>query len=407
MHLLSLVSGAMLLAFMMSFTGTASAQGKGKCNWVGTWTTAMQLVEPNNMPPAPGLSNNSLRQIVRVSIGGKTMRLKLSNEFGKSPVTIKSVQIAASRGAGAIDAATNKELLFAGKPNVEMAVGQTATSDPIAFELKPRTDVAITIYFENVPAEVTGHPGSRTTSYIKAGNDTKATDFSNAVKTDHWYIINTIDVVAPKKAGAVAILGNSITDGRGSTTNMQNRWPDALADKLQANKKTKNVAVLNLGIGGNCVLANCLGPSGVSRYKRDILDQESVRWAIIFEGVNDLGGLPNDPAVAKDKANQLIAAYKDMVDAAHAKNIKVYGATIMPFKNHYYYSEQRDAARNMVNEWIRTSGYFDGVIDFDKLTRDENDQICLQKAYQDDYLHPNAAGHKLMGESVDATLFTK
>ena len=373
--------------------------------WVGTWSTAPQLVEPGNMPPSPGLTNNSLRQVVRVSIGGDTLRIKYSNEFSTSTVTMKSVQIAVSTGGNTINVSTNKELKFSGNGEVTMNAGAAVTSDPIAFTLTPRMDVAITIYFGQTSATVTGHPGSRTTSYIIAGNTTTTTDFTRAVMTDHWYNINTIDVQAPSTAACVAILGNSITDGRGSTTNMQNRWPDVFSEALLRDSSTRHVGVLNQGIGGNSVLSGGLGPTGVSRYDRDILSQRGVRWAIVFEGVNDIGGV-NSAAAATTTANNLVAAYKQMIVKAHANNIRIYGATIMPFKGNSYYNQYSETCRNTVNQWIRTKGNYDGCIDFDKVMRSPVDTTSLVSSYQNDGLHPDSTGHKTMGESVDLNLFT-
>ncbi len=375
-------------------------------NWVGTWATAPQLVEPHNNPPAPGLSNNSIREIVRVSTGGKIIRLKFSNEHSKSPVTIKSVKIAASTGNGSIDISTIKELKFNGINEYTMQPGAVAVSDPVKFNLKPRMDVAITLYLGNTSQTITGHPGSRTTSYIISGNDKSVTEFSNAVKTDHWYIISGIDVVSPKSAGAVAIIGNSITDGRGSGTNLQNRWPDILSERLLKNKGTEKVSVLNLGIGGNCVLRGGLGPTALRRYDKDVLGQSGVKWVVIFEGVNDLGGAPDVEDVANKKADDLIEAYKLMINKAHEKRLKVYGATIMPFKKNGYYKPYREMARTKVNDWIRTSGAFDAVIDFDKVISDPADNACMLESLQDnDFLHPNQAGHRKTGESVDLNLF--
>jgi lysophospholipase L1-like esterase len=372
--------------------------------WVGTWGTAPQLVEPRNMPPLPGLSNNTLRQIVRVSIGGDSLRVKFSNEFGTSPVTMSAVQIAVSTGGYAIDASTMKELKFNGKAEVIMNPGIAITSDPISFPLKKRMDLAITIYFGQTSPDVTGHPGSRTTSYLLAGNNTSTADFTGSVPTEHWYTISGIDVKAPNNAAAVAILGNSITDGRGSGTNKQNRWTDILAERLLENPRTRQVGVLNLGIGGNCVLRSCLGPSAIDRFERDILKQQGVRWLIILEAVNDIGQAQENtaPQIAKD----LIAAYERMIDLAHAKGILVYGATITPFGKSFYYTDYREAARNTVNEWIRNSGRFDAVIDFEKVLCDpENTITILPAAHSGDFLHPNEKGYQMMGEAIDLKLF--
>jgi lysophospholipase L1-like esterase len=373
--------------------------------WVGTWSTAPQLVEPHNMPPSPGLTNNVLRQIVRVSIGGDSLRVRFSNAFSTAPVTMNSVQIAVSKGASSIEKGTIKQLTFNGKLNVTMEPGATITSDPIAFDLKSRMDLAITIQFGATSEDVTGHPGSRTTSYIKANAEVSEIDLEDAVKTDHWYVINGIDVKTNNKARAVAILGNSITDGRGSGTNKQNRWPDILSERLIANSTTENVAVLNMGIGGNCVLRECLGPSGIDRIDRDIFKQYNVRWLIILEGVNDIGQAKDSIAAAKI-ANELIAAYDSMITLAHENNLLVYGATILPINKSFYYLDFRETARKTVNEWIRNSGRFDAVIDFDLALQDPNDpSTLLPESHMGDYLHPNEAGYKMMGEAVNLSLF--
>lgn len=372
---------------------------------VGTWGTSPQLVEPNNMPPAPGLTNNTLRQVVRVSIGGDELAVKFSNEFSKSPVTLKSVKIAISKGGSVVDASTMKELKFNKQTEVTMTAGGTITSDLLKFHLEPRMDIAITIYFGETSPDVTGHPGSRTTSYLLAGNHVSSVDFAGAIPTDHWYVINTIDVKASKSAASVVVLGNSITDGRGSGTNKQNRWPDILSEKLLANPATSHIGVLNKGIGGNCVLKDCLGPAAVNRFERDVLQQSGVRWLIILEGVNDLGGTP-DSISAMKVALDLINAYSQMVEKAHAKGIKVYGATILPFGKSFYYKDYRETARSFVNHWIRTSGRFDSVIDFDIIMRDPVDNIMLlPDMHTGDFLHPNEAGYKRMGEAVDLSLF--
>lgn len=378
-----------------------------KNDWVGTWSTALQLVEPHNMPPAPGLTNNTLRQVVRVSIGGDSLKVRFSNEFSTNAVIMKTVQIAVSAGGSVIDSSTIKVLKFNGSEEVTMDPGIAITCDPFAFSLTPRMDVAITIFFGQTSADVTGHPGSRTTSYILAGENTMSAHFESAIKTDHWYIINGIDVKAPENAGAVAIIGNSITDGRGSGTNKQNRWPDILSERLLKNPGTQNIGVLNLGIGGNCVLRQCLGQAALDRFNRDVLKQQGVKWLIIMEGINDIGQSP-DSAAALKVAGDLIAAYEKMINDAQANNIKVYGATLTPIAKSFYYTPFHEAARTKVNEWIRTSGKFDAVIDFDKvLVNPEDGMSILPEAHSGDFLHPNETGYKMMGEAVDPGLFEK
>jgi lysophospholipase L1-like esterase len=391
---------------IFSFCNAEPTGISGTANtWVGTWSTAPQLVEPGNNPPAPGLSNNTLRQIVRVSLGGDTLRMRLSNEFSTNPVTLRAVHIAISKGGSAIDTSTDRVLSFDGKVEMTIPPGTAMTSDPFPFALQPRTDVAITISFGNTSTDVTGHPGSRTTSYLLAGNEVSNEDFAGAVTTEHWYNINAIEVLAPSTAACVAILGNSITDGRGSTTNLQNRWTDVFSESLLKNSSTQQVGVLNAGIGGNCVLSGGLGPTGESRFDRDILGQQGVRWAIVFEGVNDIGRVSSARS-ATTTANNLIAAYTQMILNAHAKNIRIYGGTILPFNGHAYYNHYSELCRNTVNQWIRTRGNYDGCIDFDKAMRNPQDTTRLVSTYQNDGLHPDAVGYKTMGESIDLHLFT-
>jgi lysophospholipase L1-like esterase len=343
--------------------------------------------------------------VVRVSLGGDSLRVRFSNEFGTRPVTLNAVHIAISAGSSAIVPDTDQALSFDGEPEVTIAPGAAIVSDPFKFALAPRTNLAITIHFGETSPEVTGHPGSRTTSYLLPGNEVAAVDFPDAVQTDHWYIINGIDVVAEASAAAVVVLGNSITDGRGSGTNKQNRWPDELARRLQENPDTRLVAVLNQGIGGNCVLRDCLGPAALSRFERDVIGATRARWLIILEGINDIGQTRDATAAAR-VADDLIAAYEQMIDRAHAKGIKVYGATLLPFGGSFYDAPHRETARSTVNEWIRSSGRFDAVIDLDAALRDpENPLNLLPAADTGDHLHPNETGHRMMAEAVDLSLF--
>ena len=390
----------MTLACLLS-AGMAMADG----HWVGTWATAPQLVERHNNPPQPGLANNSLREIVQVSIGGKKVRLKLTNEFSEEPTEIKGVELAIAKTAGSsseIDEKTTVKVTFNGSESVTMPAGGKVTSDAVDLVIGERENVAITIHYGAASASVSGHPGSRTTSYLKTGN---TTDFSDAIRTDHWYNILALEVEAPKKAGAVVILGNSITDGRGSTTNKQNRWADVLSRRLLKNKKTRQVSVLNMGIGGNCVLAGGLGQTGAKRYPRDLFGQEGVKWIILFEAVNDLGTCRNGVQTAE----RVIEVYQQIISEAHQKGIRVFGATITPFKGNNYYSEDHEKGRATLNEWIRTTKELDGVIDFDKAVRNPDDPQAMQKEFlfENDCLHFNAQGYETMGNAIDLKLFSK
>ena len=395
----------LLMACLLTAGVMMAAEKGGKSHWVGTWGTAPQLVERHNNPPAPGLTGNSLREIVQVSIGGKRVRLKLTNEFSQEPTEIKAVELAIAKTAGCsyeVDEQTTVSLTFGGQPGVTMPAGGHVVSDPVNFKIGNRENVAITIHYGETSPSVSGHPGSRTTSYLATGN---TTDFSSAVRTDHWYNIQTLEVDAPKKAGAVAILGNSITDGRGSTTNEQNRWADVLSRRLLQNKKTSQIGVLNMGIGGNCVLRGGLGPTGEKRYPRDLFGQEGVRWIILFEAVNDLGGSWN----GVETAQRVIDVYKRIIREAHQKGIRVFGATITPFKGNNYYSADHEKGRSTLNEWIRSTKMLDGVIDFDKAVRNPDDQEAMQREFlfENDWLHLNAKGYDVMGSAIDLGLFTK
>ena len=394
---------AFLTAVLSVLTISTASAGK---HWVATWATAEQVVEPHNCPPAPGLENNSIRQIVQTSISGKIVRVKFSNEFSQGPVTINAAEIAHAATAGSssdIVAETQVSLTFNGSKSVTIQPGQLVTSDPVKFPMGTRQNVAITMHLGQASStSVTGHPGSRTDSYLVEG---QGSDFSNAVKTAHWYIINAIEIKAEKKARAVVVLGNSITDGRGSTTNQQNRWTDNLSRRLLANKKTSRVSVLNMGLGGNCILNGGLGPTGKSRYPRDLFQQEGVKYIILFEGVNDLGGFGDATA----KAKQIIEVYKQIINEAHERGILVYGAPVMQFKGNNYYSENHEAGRQQLNQWILSGGYFDGVIDFDSAMANPDDPAQLNPKYlfENDYLHPNAEGYVQMGNCIDLKLFEK
>lgn len=372
-------------------------------HWVATWATAEQIAEPHNNPPLP-LAGNSIRQIVQTSIEGNRLRVKLSNEFGKEAVEIKGAEIAIALTSGnspLIDGQTNTRLTFNGSSSITIQPGQLVTSDPVFLKTTIRQNLAITLHFGEFPADnITSHPGSRTTSYIATGN---TSNFNNATATAHWYIINAVEVEAKGKAGAIVILGNSITDGRGSTTDVQNRWTDIFSRRLLANRKTQNLSVLNMGLGGNCILQGGLGPTGQSRYPRDLFGQESVRYIILFEGVNDLGGFGD----ALPKADRIIEVYKQIIAEAHEKGIKVIGGTVMPFKGNNYYNPNHEQGRDRLNDWIRTCGLFDGVIDHAASMASTDDEEKMNPAYlfENDWLHPNADGHRNMGESIDLSLF--
>jgi lysophospholipase L1-like esterase len=388
-------AGFMMVIDQISLTAT----GGGGPVWVGTWSGAPQLTETANLPPA-SLTNATLRQVVHVSVGGSQLRVRFSNEFGNGPVTINAAHVAvctANPINSTIDTSTDRALLFSGSPSVTIAQGQARWSDALNFTLAPLSNLAVTVAFVSTPSNVTGHPGSRTTSYLQSGSsNVSAPNMSSALTTDHWYILSGVDSNADAKA--IAILGDSITDGRGSTTNGNNRWPDDLARRLQNSGATK-VAVLNAGIGGNAVTSGGLGPTGLSRFSRDVLGQSGVRWAIIFEGVNDIG--------AGVAASTLTSAYDTLIAQARGQGLRVYGATITPFGSNSYYTPAHETVRQSVNTYIR-SGKFDAFIDFDAAVRDTSNPPRLQAAYDSgDGLHLNPAGYQKLADTVDLALFAQ
>ena len=392
------------LAIALSLCGVPQEAAAAGEHWVGSWGCGPQLTEPGNLPPAP-LANSTLRQFVHVTLGGKQLRARFSNAYGTNSVTMNSVHVAlaagtGSAGSGNINTATDKALTFRGAPSATIPPGEVVLSDPLAYDLPPLTNLAVSIHFGNISATtINGHPGSRTTSLIQSGNAVSAASLPSAAKTAHWYIITGIDVLADASSKALVTLGDSITDGRGSTTDGNNRWPDNLAQRLSTNAATANVAVINMGIGGNGVFGG-LGPSAQARFDRDVLSESGVRWLIVFEGVNDIGG--------GTSAQSLTNAYAQFVDKAHTRKLRAYGATITPFGGNGYYTPAHEAVRQTVNTWIRTSGKFDAVIDFDAVVRNPVTLTNLLSAYDSgDGLHLNPTGYEAMANSIDLMLLTQ
>lgn len=384
MYMKQILTTLLLLACL-----TVSAQKE--TSWTGTFATAVEYTGKQDMPQKSTLTGNTLRQTFHVSIGGSLIRINLSNEMSNEPVEIKSVYIANA----ALEASTARYLTFDGKKKVTIKPGQSVWSDAIKYELKPLQLLSMTIFYGNTPKNMTSHRGSRTTSYIAEGEVKPKQKLKPIEELAHWYNISKIVVETTgrnnENGTAIAVLGNSITDGRGSTTDKQNRWPDRLAEALDG-----KTGVLNLGIGGNCVVSGGLSEPALKRFGRDILNQNGINRVIIFEGTNDIGCCPDN--LAFQTATKLIAAYKELAAKAHAKGLKVYGATITPTKGNAWYSFFHDAARKTVNEWIRTTKDFDGVIDFDALVRDPNEPDRLLPEYSDDWLHLNPKGYEAMGK---------
>jgi lysophospholipase L1-like esterase len=383
-------------------------------HWVGSWAASQQVPEAQNLLDTEGMRDATLRQIVHLSVGGGQLRVRMSNAFGTAPLHLTEVHVArpVPAASATIDVGSDTALTFHGGPDVTIPAGAEYLSDAVMFPVAALSNLAITLHVDQPPVGETGHPGSRATSYVVHGNMVSAASLPDAKMVDHWYQISGVDVVAATSAATVVILGDSITDGHGATTNGNDRWPDVLAARMQADKSTGTVGVLNEGIGGNRLLLDGLGPNALARFDRDVLAQTAVRAVIVLEGVNDLGTLTRDHDVPAKEHSALVsrieAAYTQMIERAHAQGIQAIGATILPFAGSAYYhpGPENEADRQAINSWIRGVGHFDAVVDFDKLTHDPAHPDRLLPAYDSgDHLHPGPPGYKAMGEGIPLTLF--
>jgi lysophospholipase L1-like esterase len=380
--------------------------------WVGSWASAQQIPEPENALAPDDLRDATLRQIVHLSAGGPSLRVHLSNAFGATPLRLTSVHVAhpVSTASSAIDPATDKALTFSGHPDVTIPAGADYISDRLDSPVAPGSDLAVSIHYDQPPQQQTGHPGSHATSYIVHGDLVSAADLPHARKIEHWYQLSAVDVTTAPGALSIVAFGDSITDGHGSTTNGNDRWPDVLARRLQI-AGLRSAGVLNEGIGGNHLLTDGTGPNALARFDRDILAQTAARAVILLEGINDIGGLartkPASPAEHAALVQHIIAADEQIILRAHAAHLRVVGATILPFVGSDYY--QPDAAseadRQAVNAWIRTPGRFDAVVDFDQVARDPAHPERLRPAYDcGDHLHPSPAGYAAMANAIPLAL---
>ncbi|QFY13527.1 SGNH/GDSL hydrolase family protein [Nonomuraea phyllanthi] len=391
-------------------------------HWIATWTAMPQLTEPDNLPPAPYagkgpvLADSTVRQTVRVTAGGSRLRLRLSNAFGRTPLPITRVTVALPdgglAGVSAIQQGSLRPVTFHGRPSAVVPAGAQFVSDPLDLALPPGTVLSVTLHLADGQAgtDITSHPGSRTTSYLAPGNQAEAAVLTGATPVEHWYFLSGVEVWAAPGAATLALIGDSLTDGRGSTTNGNDRWPDRLFDRLRADPRTAGVAIANQGAGGNRVLNDGLGPAALARLDRDVLAQSGVAWLGVFEGVNDLGTAEATEDAQKKVADDLIAAYDQIITRAHAQHIQVYGATLTPFGGSFYDDDQghREAARQAVNEWIRDGGGFDAVIDFDRAARDPGDPRRLVAAYDvGDHLHLSPAGYRALADAFPARLLIR
>ncbi|KAH8667819.1 lipolytic enzyme [Ilyonectria robusta] len=390
-------------------------------NWITVWGSMPQLTEPANLPPAPfnqtgrTFQNTTIRQTVKVSIKSSSLRLQISNAFGGSDLRLSAVSFAlptnaSAAGGNAIKPSSDRKVTFSGKPTFVVPMGALVISDPIDISLDAGSIVTISIYLEQgqTTNQITSHPGSRTTSWLINGNHIHDAELEDAVAVDHWYYISALETKGPKKASTIAIVGDSLTDGRGSTTNANNRWPDQLLSRLQKNKQTSDVAILNQAAGGNRLLADGLGPNGLGRLDRDVIAHSGVEHAIFLIGINDIGTTAAESGPQAEIASRITGAYQQAVMRLHRHGISVYGGTLMPAagKGNSYGLPAREEARQSINKWIRESGIFDAVIDFDAMVKNPDKENEILEEYDSgDGLHLNPAGYQAMADGIDLGLF--
>ncbi len=406
---------ALVAALVPALTAPLALAAPAPDHWVGTWATA-SYDRPN--PKADfGAADTTLRQIVHVSLGGSSIRLELSNQFGTEPLSIGAVRIAlagaGNQAKGDITLPSANAVTFGGRPTITIPPGAHVLSDPAAINLPAMSDLAISIFLPAQPiSHITAHSSAYQTNYIAPGDvvaDLSLPPATAGTRTStSWFFLKAVDVMAPAKSAAVVAFGDSITDGTRSSTDENKRWPDFLARRLHADKKTADLGVLNVGIGGNRILHDVTGPSALARFDDDVLAQSGVKYVIILESINDIGHA-FDPAKPYDvvTAEDIIQGLTQLADRAHAHEIKVFGATLTPYAGAKYMSPEGEAARKAVNQWIRTTTVLDGVIDFEAATIDKATGAFDSKFDSTDHLHPNDAGMEAMAAAINLKLFTE
>jgi lysophospholipase L1-like esterase len=384
-------------------------------HWVTTWVAAPQQMRAGGPPqaaPAPTTFNDqTVRMIVRTSLGGRRARVTLSNAYGNGPLKIGTAHIALRSKESAIVPASDRTLMFSGKPAVTIPQGAQMISDPVDLEIPQLGDIALSVYIPGESGQLTTHATGLHTTYIAKGNVASEPLLNDSTTTRSYYWISAVDVMAPADAGAIVAFGDSITDGATSTNDGDHSWPSALAARILTTPGAPKIAVLNQGISGNRLLADGAGVNALARFDRDVLGMLGVKWVMILEGINDIGVTTstrgNGPPPNPVSADELITAMKQMVERAHAHGIKVAGCTLTPYEGAGYYSEKGEEVRQAVNRWIRTGGAFDTVVDFEKATQDSANPKTFKAGFNNgDHLHPNDAGYKAMADAIDLKMFS-
>lgn len=403
----------LLTAFLCLLLNAQSvyAETGGQANWITTWSASPQPTWDGDfaLPTRTPFQfwKQTVRQVARVSLGGDRVSITVSNEYGDKPLVIGEARLARSNGGAGIVAASDRPVTFSGQPQIIVPPGARVISDPVPMAVQAQESLAVSLYLPVPTAPATFHWDGLHTTYVVPGNKTEAATINSESTLTARFFLTRIAVDAPGGRGAVAVFGDSITDGNGSSLNADHRWPDFLAERLAG----KDVAVINAGISGARLLSDGMGENALARFERDVLAQPGVKSVIVLMGINDIGwpGVPLAPNKEPVTAEQMVTVYRQLIAQAHTRNVRVIGATLTPFKDSMdesamvgYYSEDKEKTRQAVNEWIRTSGEFDAVIDFDKVTRDPDDHQRFLPAYDSgDHLHPGDRGYRAMAEAVD------
>ena len=399
---------AVVLIMALGMRLLSIAQSNATPRWIGTWSTSPMLADGGFRVHA--FNAVTLREITHISIGGKELRIRFTNEFGLDPLFLTDIHVAISDGGTSIRSGTDHQVTFGVSDTVKIPAGSVLVSDPVPLDVAPHSDLAISFY---IPAQImraeTFHDFADQDNFVAAGDVAGAASLTQAATLSSWYFVDGIEVSAIGGGRAIVTLGDSITDGAHSTRNANRRWPDVLANRLLADESLGQIAVLNEGIGGNRVVNDGYGPSALARLDRDVLSQDGVRYVIVLESINDIGRLarlqsPDDEITAQ----QLEQGLSRIADAARQHGIKAIGATLTPYGGASYFSDKGEQIRKEVNDWIRASGTFDGVIDFAKITADPQNPAQFNPSYDSgDHLHPGDAGYKAMGEGIDLRLFAQ
>jgi lysophospholipase L1-like esterase len=410
----------MSLRSLLAFAAlTASLPALAQEGWIGTWGASplppSQAAGP--FPGTPSFENQTVRQIVRLSAGGAKLRLRLTNEYGTAPVEIGAARVAIAAGDDALESGTERVVTFDGRPSGVIPPGAPLLSDPIDLAVADLESLSISLYFPGATGTCTCHATGMQNTYISAPGDFTSGSFAPAETIQARVFLSGIEVQRDD-AGVVVALGDSITDGIGSTAGANHRWPDVLAERLAARRRAQPFGVVNHGISGNRVLSDGAGESALARFDRDVLSVPGVTHVIVFEGVNDLGiaygrfegqfaAMRNlmPPGLTATRET-MIAGFRQLIARAHAKGLKIYGATIAPYQGAMYFSPEGEAVRQAVNTWIRESDEFDAVLDFDAVLRDSAQPAQMKEGFHSgDFLHGSDAGYKALAESINLALF--